>query len=149
MSVQETLRPSLALRYRPARTTEAEAPGREREHARVARARHRGARVSGPEERPAQPDAWVERRRSLSGQQKHLSGADQASRRQFNWRGPRAAQAHWLASGASGQPRESGAPPGAGRPCRKRRGHVTVISRAQCGLRTPSLVHWSCKSKVP
>jgi hypothetical protein len=32
MSVQETLRPSLALRYRPARTTEAEAPGREREH---------------------------------------------------------------------------------------------------------------------
>jgi hypothetical protein len=79
MSVQETLRPSLALRYRPARTTKAEAPGREREHARVTRARHRGARVSGPEERPAQPDAWVERRRSLSGQQKHLSGADQAS----------------------------------------------------------------------
>jgi hypothetical protein len=123
MSVQETLRPSLALRYRPARTTEAEAPGREREHARVARARHRGARVSGPEERPAQPDAWVERRRSLSGQQKHLSGADQASRRQFNWRGPRAAQARWLASGASGQPRESVAPPrGPGAPVKKEEG---------------------------
>jgi hypothetical protein len=89
--------------------------------ARVARARHRGARVSGPEERPAQPDAWVERRRSLSAQQKHLSGADQASRRQFNWRAPRAAQARWLSSGASGQPRESGAPPGAGRPCKKKK----------------------------
>ena len=44
-----------------------------------------------------------------------------ASRRQFNWRGPRAAQARWLASGASGQPRESGAPPGAGRPCKKKK----------------------------
>ena len=106
--------------------------------ARVARARHRGARVSGPEERPAQPDAWVERRRSLSGQQKHLSGADQASR-PGNSTGKAPARLR-----PAGSPRERqgsrgsrARPRGPGVPVKRRRGHVTVISRAHCGLRTP------------
>ena len=41
-----------------------------------------------------------------------------------------------------------GRAPGAGRPGERKKRHVTVISRAHCGLRTPSLVRWNCKSKV-
>ena len=44
-------------------------------------------------------------------------------------------------------PRESGAPRGRGAPDKEKKARNSH-SRAHCGLRTPSLVHWSCKSKV-
>ena len=78
--------------------------------------------MSGPEERPAQPDAWVERRRSLSGQQKHLSGADQASQppaiqleRPPRGSGPLARLGSVRAAAGVGRA------PWAGRPCKKKK----------------------------
>jgi len=44
-------------------------------------------------------------------------------------------------------PRESGAPRGRGAPDKEKKARNSH-SRAHCGLRTPSLVRWSCKSKV-
>ena len=48
---------------------------------------------------------------------------------------------------ASRLPRESGAPRGRGAPDKEKKARNSH-SRAHSGLRTPSLVRWSCKSKV-